>query len=186
LRSRSRRPAGLPLALRAFVAEQFREQFIEIHTTEPQRRLVTCFEVLSPSNKRHGSASRDQYLRKRQVLLLGEANLVEIDLLRGGERMPMLDPLPSTPYYLLVGRSYREAVCHVWPASHLDALPPIPIPLDRPDPEVLLVLQPMVEAVYERSRYGLDIDYTKALDPPLAEADRHWLQEQLKARQTSS
>ncbi len=139
--------------------------------------------MLSPSNKRQGSTSREQYLRKRQALLLGAANLVEIDLLRGGTRMPMLDPLPNTPYYLLVGRWYKEALCHVWPASYLSPLPPIPIPLDRPDPDARLDLQPMVAAIHERSRYGLDIDYTKPLDPPLAEADRTWLQEQLQARQ---
>ncbi|HYT95099.1 MAG TPA: DUF4058 family protein [Gemmataceae bacterium] len=173
------------LSLRAFIAEEFREQFIEIHTTEPERRLVTCIEVLSPSNKRQGSTSREQYLRKRQALLLGAANLVEIDLLRGGTRMPMLDPLPKTPYYLLVGRWYKEAVCRVWPASYLRALPPIPIPLDRPDPDVTLDLQPLVNAIYERSRYGLDIDYTKPLDPPLADADRAWLVEQLKVRQAA-
>ncbi len=178
--------ASPPLTLRAFVAEQFRERFVEILTTEPERRLVTCIEVLSPSNKRHGSTSREQYLRKRQALLLGEANLVEIDLLRGGERMPMLDPLPNSPYYLLVGRWNQEARCQVWPASYLRGLPPIPIPLDQPDPDVRLDLQPMVDAIYERSRYGLDIDYTKPLDPPLPEADRAWLQEQLKVRQTAS
>src|SRR5207249_1992819 len=62
----------------------FREQFIEIAVTQPEYRLVTCIEVLSPSNKRPGSDSRAQYLRKRQALFLGETNLVEIDLLLGG------------------------------------------------------------------------------------------------------
>ena len=178
--------ASPPMALRAFVAEEFRERFIEILTTEPERRLVTCIEVLSPSNKRHGSTSREQYLRKRQALLLGEANLVEIDLLRGGTRMPMLDHLPNSPYYLLVGRWYKEAVCQVWPASYLERLPPVPVPLDRPDPDVLLDLQPMVDAIYQRSRYGLDLEYTKPPDPPLPDADRTWLHEQLAERKSAS
>jgi len=178
--------ASPSMALRAFVAEEFRERFIEILTTEPERRLVTCIEVLSPSNKRHGSTSREQYLRKRQALLLGEANLVEIDLLRGGTRMPMLDPLPNSPYYLLVGRWYKEAVCQVWPASYLERLPPVPVPLDRPDPDVLLDLQPMVDAIYQRSRYGLDLEYTKPPDPPLPDADRTWLHEQLAERKSAS
>jgi hypothetical protein len=173
------------LTLRAFVAEEFREQFVEILTTEPERRLVTCIEVLSPSNKRHGSTSREQYLRKRQALLLGEANLVEIDLLRGGERMPMLDPLPNSPYYLLVGRWNQEARCQVWRANYRFSLPSFPIPLDQPDPDVPLDLQPMLDAIYQRSRYGLDIDYTKPLELPLPEADRAWLQEQLKVRPTA-
>ena len=171
------------LELRAFIAEEFREKFIEISVAEGERRLVTCIEVLSPSNKRANSNSREQYLRKRQALLLGAANLVEIDLLRGGERMPMLDAWPDSPYRLLVGRWYREGKCRGWPAHFRQPLPPIPVPLDRPDPDVLLDLQAMLAAIYERSRYGEDIDYRKPLEPALAEADVAWLQEQLKARQ---
>jgi hypothetical protein len=171
-----------PLSLRAFVAEEFRESFVEIHTVEPERRLVTCIEVLSPSNKRPNSHTREQYLRKRQALLLGEANLVEIDLLRHGEKMPMLDPWPNSPYRLLVGRWYKEGLCHVWPAHYRKSLPAIPVPLDRPDVDVMLNLQPLIEAVYDRSRYGMDIDYTKPLDPTLGETDHTWLQEQLKTR----
>ena len=34
---------------------------------------MTCIVVLSPSNKRPNSPGREQYLRKRQALLLGEA-----------------------------------------------------------------------------------------------------------------
>src|SRR5437899_772734 len=45
------------LALRPFIAEEFREKFIEISVAEGERRLVTCIEVLSPSNKRANSAS---------------------------------------------------------------------------------------------------------------------------------
>jgi len=171
-----------PVPLRAFIAETFRERFIEITTPEPGRRLVTCVEVLSPSNKRLHSAAREQYLRKRQALLLGGSNLVEIDLLRGGARMPMLDPWPDSPYTLLVGRWYREGVCDVWPVHFGKPLPALRVPLDRPDPDAVLDLQPLVAAIYERNRYGEDIDYTRPLDPPLLPAEVTWLQDQLKAR----
>src|SRR5262249_20198749 len=40
-----------PQNLRAFVAEEYREAFLEIYEVEPEWRLVTCIEVLSPSNK---------------------------------------------------------------------------------------------------------------------------------------
>src|SRR5437016_3158976 len=95
---------GAPVSVRAFIEDEFVEKFIDIYELEPERRLVTSIEVLSPSNKRPRSPGRKKYLRKRQALLLGRANLVEIDLLRGGERMPMLDKLPDSPYYLLVAR----------------------------------------------------------------------------------
>lgn len=71
------------MTIQAFVAEEHRESFIEIYEDDPERRLVTCVEVLSPSNKRKKSRGRKLYLRKRQRLLLGSASLVEIDLRAG-------------------------------------------------------------------------------------------------------
>ena len=57
------------------------------------------------SNKRQGSEGWQVYERKRQALLLGKANFIEIDLLRGGHKMPMLTPWPDSPYTLLVCRA---------------------------------------------------------------------------------
>ena len=88
--------------MRALVETEFRETFLEIRELKPQQRLVTSIEVLSPSNKRQDTPGSAQYLRKRQAHLAGQANLVEIDLLRGGPRMPMADDWPDSPYYLLV------------------------------------------------------------------------------------
>ena len=80
------------------VEEEHREAFVEIYEATPEQRLVTSIEILSPSNKRPRTPGYDLYLRKRQSLLLGDANLVEIDLLRGGSRMPMLDLWPDSPF----------------------------------------------------------------------------------------
>src|SRR5262249_15891924 len=71
-----------PHVLRAFIEDEHREKFVEIYETDPEMRLVTTVEVLSPSNKRPGTEGWDLYQRKRQSLLLGNVNLVEIDLLR--------------------------------------------------------------------------------------------------------
>ncbi len=90
--------------MRALVETEFRETFLEIRELKPQQRLVTSIEVLSPSNKRQDTPGWAQYLRKRQAHLAGQANLVEIDLLRGGQRMPMADDWPDSPYYLLVAQ----------------------------------------------------------------------------------
>jgi hypothetical protein len=163
------------MTIQAFVAEEHHEAFIEIYEDDPERRLVTCIEVLSPSNKRKKSRGRKLYLRKRQSLLLGAANLVEIDLLRGGQRMPMLGDWPDSPYTLLVCRERRAPYCSVWPAHYREPLPTLPIPLSPPDPDVRIDLQPLIAEIYARSRYERDIDYSKPLDPPLAEADAAWL-----------
>jgi hypothetical protein len=173
-----------PVEMLAFVVERFRENFIEIFETSEGERLVTCIEVLSPSNKRPNTEGWDLYLRKRQALLLGAANFVEIDLLRGGRRMPMLTPWPSSPCYLLICRRRRAPYCTAWPAGFRERLPVIPVPLDDPDPDVMLDLQPMIEAVYVRSRYARSINYSKALTPPLAAEDTEWLARQLAARET--
>jgi Protein of unknown function (DUF4058) len=163
------------VTMRAFIDEHFRENFIEICMDAPEIRLVTCIEVLSPSNKRRGSEGWEQYLRKRNALLLGSANLVEIDLLRGGQRLPMVEPWPNSAYYFLVGRQSRVPYCRVWPVHCHHALPEIPVPLASPDPDVPLALGPLIEAVYERSRYARRIDYTRPLHPPLTPEQAAWL-----------
>ncbi|HEX5269014.1 MAG TPA: DUF4058 family protein [Gemmataceae bacterium] len=147
-----------PVSLRAFVEVEFAERFIDIYEKPPSRRLVTSIEVLSPSNKVRGSKGWKLYLRKRQAFLLGKANLVEIDLLRGGTRMPMLDPWPDSPYYLLVAREQWAPSCRVWRASFDRPLPPIPLPLNTPDPPIRVSLQPLVDAIFEVARYDEDID----------------------------
>jgi hypothetical protein len=58
-------------------------------------------------------------------------------------------------------------------------LPPLPIPLSRPDPDIPLALQPLIDAIYERGRYEEEIDYTKPLAPPLREEEAAWLKQRL-------
>jgi Protein of unknown function (DUF4058) len=167
------------VSMRAFVDEHFRESFIEIYEAQPELRLVTCIEVLSPTNKQSGRKGWKLYLRKRNVLLLGKANLVELDLLRGGRRMPMVEPWPQSPYYLLVGREDHAPYCRVWPAYFNKPLPVVPVPLAHPDPDIPLALQPMIDAVYERSRYARRLDYAKALTVPLSPEESAWLAERI-------
>jgi hypothetical protein len=169
-----------PVTMRAFVVEEFRETFVDIYESKPEQRLVTSLEVLSPSNKRPGSPGWDLYQRKRQGLLLGGVNLVEVDLLRGGQRMPMVDPWPDSAYTFLVARTWKAPLCAVWPVSLQRPLPAIPVPLASPDADIPLRLQPLIEAIYQRFRYGQSIDYTRPLTPPPGSAEAAWLEEQLR------
>ena len=170
---------GSPVAMRALVEMEFRESFVEVYALRPERRLVTTVEVLSPSNKRYKTPGWFRYCRKRQAHLEGLANLVEIDLLRGGRPMPMEDEWPDSPYYVLVSRKPTAPQCTVWPAFCLRPLPEIPVPLSPPDTDVQLALQPMIESIYERSRYALDIDYRQRCRPRLDASHVQWLQEHL-------
>jgi hypothetical protein len=169
------------IPIRSFVAPDYVETFVEIFEARPQGRLVTCLEVLSPVNKRPNTPGWDLYQRKRQGLMLGQVHLVEIDLLRGGERPPMLDPWPDSPYTLHVARAGWDDG-KVWPAHYRKPLPVIPVPLAKPDPPLRLDLQPLIAGIYERSRYARSIDYAKPLKPPLPPKDVAWLKKQLKGR----
>ena len=107
------------------------------------RRVVTVIELLSPTNKAPGP-DRDEYLRKRNVLLIERIHLVEIDLRRGGER-PRPPTLPACDYYVLVSRYEDRPRLGMWPLSLHDRLPIIPIPLTAPDADVRLDLQAVLD-----------------------------------------
>ena len=119
-------PSIEPVTMRAFVEEEHREAFVEIYAADSKQRLITSVEVLSPSNKRPGTPGWELYQRKRQSHLLGGVNLVEMDLLRDGQRMPMVDPWPAGPYTLLVARATRAPLCDVWPVDFERPCPPSP------------------------------------------------------------
>jgi hypothetical protein len=176
-------PAGdsEPVTMRALVQEEHRETFVEIYEANQGQSLVTRIEVLSPSNKRPGTVGWELHQCKRQGLLLGNVSHMEIDLLRGGQRMPMLDTWPDSPYTLLVTRAGTR-LCRVWRTHYRRPLPDIPVPLAKPDSDIPLELQPMVDAIYERFRYPRSIDYGKPLTSPLDAAETGWLKQQLQAR----
>jgi hypothetical protein len=174
------------VAMQAFIAEQFEESFVEIYAELAERVLVTCIEVLSPSNKRRGTEGWLQYERKRQALLLGHANLLEIDLLRGGARHPMLTPWPESPFRLLVSRATLAPHCRVWLAHFLHRLPPIPVPLLFPEPDLSLDLQPLLDGIYALGCYDERLDYARSLDPPLSEIETVGVRDLLKNRPARS
>jgi hypothetical protein len=136
--------------------------------------VVTVIELLSPSNKRFGSEGRKAYLGKREEILSSRTNLVELDLLRGGARLPTVQPLPPGDYFAFVCRSKRRRVASVyaWPLEH--RLPVIPIPLVSDAAEVALDLQHVFNDVYDRAGYDYSLKYETPLAVPLNEAHAQW------------
>jgi Protein of unknown function (DUF4058) len=68
-------------------------------------RVVTVVEILSPANKNVG-IDRDAYLMKRNEYFATGVNVIEIDLLRSGPRMPWgEEPPPRGDYYVMVCRA---------------------------------------------------------------------------------
>ncbi len=150
---------------------EVKEVYLDIFDMDPEKRLVTSIEVLSPANKRYGGTGWRQYSRKRDLFFLGRANLVEIDLLRGERRRTMREPWPDSPYYVLVTRMWTSPACHVWTAFATRPLPKIPIPLRRGDQELILPLQACVDRIYENSRYWRDAAYDQPIRPALNEPE---------------
>jgi len=60
-------------------------------------------------------------------------------------------------------------------------LKPLRIPLRPADEDVVLRLQPLVDAAYERGRYAL-LDYSAKLTPPLSFAEQSFLAQRLAER----
>lgn len=144
--------------------------FLEICDREEQR-VVTVIEVLSPSNKRSGP-DREQYIAKRNGLIYAYINLVELDLLRGGPRMPM-NTLPECDYYAMVSRWKARPQADIWPIRLRDPLPTIPIPLDGPHPDAKLDLQAVLHRVFDGAGYE-DYIYNNLPEPPLNAVDQQW------------
>lgn len=172
--------------MRAFVEEEHREPFLTIYCEDnPEPRVVTRIEILSPSNKRFGTLGWKLYQKQRRRVLRSNVHLVEIDLLRAGQRPPMLDPWPESPYTLLIARAKNYKFCRVWPAYFQRALPVIPVPVLKPDADLSLDLQPLIDRVYELSRYGRAINYSKPLNPPLATEEQTWVEDRIRQWQKS-
>jgi hypothetical protein len=156
-----------------------RHSFLEIRD-RTDRGLVTVVELLSPSNKRSGP-DREQYVAKRRQIAATQTHLVEIDLLRGGPRMPMED-LPDCDYYVLVSRADTRPDVEVWPLLLRDCLPVIPIPLRAPDADARIDLQQVLHRLYDAAGYE-DYIYSGTPRPPLHPEDAIWARQFVPPRQ---
>jgi hypothetical protein len=89
--------------VRVPMPEQVTERFLEVRSTQTGA-VISVVEVLSPKNKR-SKEGREAYETKRQKILSSATNLLEIDLLRLGEPMPILG-VTGTGYRILVSRGW--------------------------------------------------------------------------------
>lgn len=133
-------------------SEPVRHLYVEIRDGSRGHKLITLIEIVSPSNKRPGP-DRRSYLRKQQEILESDASLVEIDLLRSGERLlssPELDTYiadltPPPAYLVLVSRAWHRVgttiTCQLFVIGLRNVLPCIPIPLREDEDDVKLDLQ---------------------------------------------
>ena len=170
--------------------EKIRHAFIEIRDSSRGHKLITLIEILIPSNKRRGP-DRKAYARKQSEVLDSDANLIELDLLRGGRRIlrelsleitiQALKPPPT--YLVLVNRTWRRrgrrVGYQIFPVSLRGWLPCIPVPLKRGEAEVPLDLQYVFNRTYDTGPYRRGaVDYSGPPPAPrLGAEDAAWAAE---------
>jgi hypothetical protein len=179
-------PEGAALAAPATatlpMARREGSRYLKVVDRRSRHRVVTVIELLSPSTKAAGE-DRDAYLAKRNEYLATGTNLVEIDLLRAGQRLPMGEPAPpAANYYVVVSRRSDFPRIGIWPFSVRDPLPTVPVPLNPEDAPVSLDLKPCLDRAYQEGRYDREVDYATPPDPPLREPDAAWARELLTRR----
>jgi hypothetical protein len=151
-----------------------------------ERQLVTVIEILSLVNKR-GQGYRD-YIEKRMSLMQTDTHLLEIDLLRIGERVLLAGgELPAAYYYVFLSRFTRRPRTEVWPVQLQETLPIVPVPLLPPDDDILLDLQQAVDACFNLVGYENLLDYSQPLPPPiLDDGGADWINEILESKRISA
>lgn len=145
-----------------------------------KRRLVAVIEFLSPTNKR--GKGREQYLPKREKILRSTVHLVEVDLLRQGQRLPVKGRLPPGAYFAVVSRAQERPKIKVWPINLDEPLPTIPIPLRKKKEGVSLDLQAAFTSVFDQGSYAAIIQYQGAPEVVLPEKDDVWTDQLLRAK----
>ncbi len=175
--------AGGPASPTSSNTSELTEGFIEIRERDGGR-VVTILEFLSPANKAGGEGTR-QYLQKQSQILQSPTSLVEIDLVRAGQRVLAI-PTPLIPKewendcLACIRRSWRANHRELYSFPLRKRLPALPIPLRSHEPPARLDLQAVLEQCYSMGRYDR-LNYREAPKPGLPEADEAWADGLLKA-----
>jgi len=154
---------------------RFVHRWVEVR--EANGRLITIIEILSPSNKR--GPGWIAYMAKQASYLASGVNLVEIDLLRTGDRtlqdelMAKLKKSESTMYLIVTARSFAPNRREIYYCPLMERLPAFRVPLRPADRDAVLDLQPLINRCYETGRYWQNISET-LLSPALPSTELHW------------
>lgn len=172
-------PPATPVTVTVPMPIEFREGYLEIREVVT-KEVVTVIEILSPTNKRPGKG-REAYEEKRREVLGSRTHLVEIDLLRGGEPMPVSGSVQGN-YRILVSRGDRRPRAELYAFNLQDAIPTFSLPLRSPDVEPTIDLHSLLDLAYDRAGYSVVIDYNRGTLPALSEADATWVDSLLRQK----
>ncbi|MEJ5198268.1 MAG: DUF4058 family protein [Anaerolineae bacterium] len=149
-----------------------RETYLEVRSVE-DGQVIAVLEILSRANKLPGEG-RVQYERKRMAVLDSRTHLIELDLLRMGEPMPMLGDGRAAHYRILISREWQRPRADLLPFTVRHPIPDFPLPLRRGEEEPIVPLNALLHELYDRAGYDLRINYRLDPEPPLAEEDAAW------------
>lgn len=171
-------PPEAAIAVRVRTPREVRVTWLRVENI-PNREVVTIIEVLSPTNKAPG-AGRRRYVRKREAIISAGVSLVEIDLLRNWEPMPLESPPPASDYRILVCRGWQRPDALLYPFSVRQAIPKFPLPLLPDDAEPEVDLGPIIDGMHHTARYGQVAGYAAPPpEPEFAPETQEWIAERL-------
>jgi len=168
-----------PVAVTLPMPTTVRHRYLEIRSLQTSD-VITVIEILSPVNKR--GAGRQKYENKRLEILESDSHLVEIDLLHGGNPMPMLDYDSASHYRILVSDSMARPNAQLYPFDLQQGLPTFEIPLKSEDGAIAINLRPLLDEIYDLSGYDLDVDYRQDPQPKWPPAELEWMDALLKSK----
>ncbi len=140
------------------LTEEITERYLEIREVKTGK-VVTVVEVLSPKNKGVGEG-REKYLTKRQKVLNRATHLVEIDLLRMGNFIPM-DVSIRSDYRILVSRANLRPEAELYPFNVRESIPQFLFPLQPLEQEPVVNLSEVLGQLYQEAALDLAIDYSQ-------------------------
>lgn len=167
------RPAAVELESR-----ERAERHVEVADADGEPVAVVV--VLRPIDKMAGPG-RERYRDRREEWEAAGVHHAEVDLIRAGSWRRLLSPgvapaRAESDYRVLVRRAvppgHRRRI-ELHPISLREKLPPIPVPLRPADRDLVIDLQPALEAACAAGQWGRAI-YRKPLDPPLDPRDAAW------------
>jgi hypothetical protein len=180
---------GRPPVVVRIPREEFRQTYLDIYAKPGNERLVTTIEVLSPTNKTASSEGRVLYLQKQREMLASKVNLVEIDLLRGGQHTTAVRPEDAHAkagpfdYHVCVHTFEEPDDFVIYPMSLGERLPVVVIPLLPGDPAVSVDLQPLLDRCYDTGLYERSIPYGGGVPgPTLRPEQAAWVEQILRAK----
>lgn len=165
-------------AVRVRMPREVKVTWLRVETV-PDQKIVTIVEALSPTNKAPGR-ERNRYERKREVIVGSGANLVEIDLLRRWEPMPLETPPPASDYRILVCEGWRRPSALLYPWNVRQAIPPFLLPLLPEDKPLQVDLGPIIDRMHHTARYGQVARYHEPPPEPAFEGKvGEWVKERV-------